>query len=322
MKKLLSILLVLNSILIFATAFAKESSESLDQIVAVINDDVVTRTEVSAAMARIKLQAPQEQISKSVDLQKQVIEQLVNRKLQLQMAQQVGIRVSDKELDNAIQMVATQNQSTVSELYRRLQQEHLTVSDYRKEIRDQMTLQKIQQQEVAGKVSVSPDEIKHFMRLHPLKPNPQNIEYHFEDILIPLPESPSQQQLTHAQQKANQIIFAVKKGKSFSAFAQQDKSLQKIELGWRKIEDMPSAFIEQAAAMQRHDIAGPIQTSNGLHVIYLTESRGIGQNAQTDQKQVENILLQKKFEEAIQTWVSKLRAQAYIVVNSNSHDVT
>jgi len=322
MRKLLSILLILSTTFTFTNAIAKDSSESLDQIVAVINDDVITRTEVNAAIARIKLQMPQSKTPKFITLQKQVIEQLINRKLQLQMAQQVGVHVSDKELDNAIEMVARQNQSTVSELYQRLQQEHLTVSDYRKEIRDQMTLQKIQQQEVAGKVTITPDEVKNFMRLHPAKLAPENSEYYFEDILIPLPESPSTKQVTNAQQKANQIISDVKKGKSFLAFTQQDKSLQKIELGWRKLADMPSAFIEQASTMQRHDMAGPIQTSNGLHIIYLAELRDKGQNAQANQKQIENLLLQQKFEEAVQNWVSKLRAQAYIVVNSKPHDIT
>lgn len=165
MKKLLLgttlILLSLHSI----PSTAKQTAESLDQIVAVVNDDVVTRSELNHSLDIIKMQLAQENTPTpdANTLNKQALDQLINKKLQLQIAKQAGVTITDEDLNHAIAFIAKQNQMSVSDLYQRITHDGMSTSEYKSEMRDQITLQKLQQQEIIGHITVTPDEINAFM---------------------------------------------------------------------------------------------------------------------------------------------------------------
>jgi peptidyl-prolyl cis-trans isomerase SurA len=194
-------------------AQAQSRKQSLDHIVAIVNEEVVTQSELEQALAVAKIQMSQEQVpALSQDLlQKQVLDQLINKKLQLQVAKQAGIAILERDLDHTIAKVAEQNNLSMNDLYQRLNQEGMSKNNYRNEIREQLTLQKLQQQEVVSHINITPEEIKTFMH-------------------------------------------------------------SKL---WK----------------------------NGLHA----------EKQQPDQQRIERLLLQRKFEQAVQSWVSKLRSQAFIV---------
>jgi peptidyl-prolyl cis-trans isomerase SurA len=319
MKKALSLcLLFLSSTLFCLTSYAKTSEQSLDQIVAIINDDVITKSELNHAISTTKMQLEQAQTATPPEdiFHKQVMDQLINRKLQLQMAKQSGIQIPDAELENTISRIAKQNNMSISMLYDRLTKEGMSIDEYRSEMRDQMTLQKLQQQEVVGKISVSPQEITNFMHSKIWQTNGQK-EYHLEDILVPLSDTPSSQEVVATKKQAEAVIVKLNQGQSLRdvAKAESRNKLESNDLGWRKLPEIPSAFGDQVARMQTKEIAGPIQTSNGFHIIRLVAARNIGTQAAPDRKQVEELLLQRKFEEAVQNWVSKLRNQAFIVMD-------
>lgn len=329
MKTLLSLLLTLScavfttSPLIAATkAKTPKADHSIDQIIAVVNDDVITTSELNHAMGTIKMQIAQEHMPTPPPavLKKQVLDQLINRRLQLQIAKQAGVQISDEELEQTINHVAEQNNISVSALYERIAQEGLSSTDYRNEMRDQMTMQRLQQQEVAGKIIVSPHELNNFIKSKSWQTN-NNKEYHIEDILIPLSDTPSPADIATAKQKAEAAVTKLHQGTSFQAVAQAESgdknALQGGDLGWRKLPEIPTAFAEQISHMHPKDIAGPIQTPNGFHIILLAEERAGEKEAMPDRKQIENLLLQQKFEEAVQNWVSKLRSQAFIMSNLN-----
>jgi len=321
MKKLLSILLFCCSMIFIVSAKAEQA---LDQIVAIINDDVITRSELDTALTRVKVQISQEHVAAPTGeiLQKQVLEQLINKKLQLQIARQMGITIPDAAVNEAIDNVAKQNNTTMTDLYQRLSQENLTVGEYRQEIRDQMILHKIQQQEVAGKINVSATEVATFMKSKTWQSNSEK-EYRIEDILIPLNDEPSSDEVVAAKKHALDVLAKLRAGQSFHAIAQSESggknALQGGDLGWRKLPEIPSAFTEQVTQLQKNELAGPIQAANGFHLIRLADERSIGNHIKPNQKQVEELLLQQKFEEAVQNWISKLRGQAYIVMNPDKN---
>jgi len=177
---------------ITANVYAAEK-QTIDQIVAVVNDDVVTRSELNTALTAAKTQISQEHIAAPGDkmLQKQVLDQLINKKLQLQIAKQAGIRVNDQDINASIAQVAEQNKITVADLYEHLDQEGMTKTSYQNEIRDQIMIQKLQQQEVVSHINISPDEIESFMRSTAWRNNSAK-EYHIVicscqfPILLPL----------------------------------------------------------------------------------------------------------------------------------------
>lgn len=291
---------------------AKQAAESLDQIVAVVNDDVVTRSELNRNLNMIKMQMAQGNTpapSASL-LQKQALDQLINKKLQLQIAQQAGITITDHDLNQAISYIAKQNNMSPDELYSRINQDGMSTADYKDMMRDQITLQKLQQQEVVGHITVTDDEINAFMHTNVWRNNGIK-EYHVQDILVPFTDDANASEVVTATQQAQAVLTKLKQNPN--ADISQD-NVQTTDLGWRKIDEMPSLFTKPLASMQAHEVAGPIEAPNGIHILRLAEVRGAGANIQAapTRKQVEELLLQRKFAEAVQTWVSKQRGQAFI----------
>lgn len=325
MKRLLLMLACLSSSLISFPSFSADNA-SLDKIVAVVNDDVITHSELDHALITIKSQIAQEQTPQPSEaaLQKQVLDQLINKKLQLQMATQAGIRVSDDELNKAIERIASQNQISVESLYSHLNQDGMSTRDYRHEIHDQMVMQKLQQQEVVSHITISPQEIDGFLRTQAWKNN-STTEYHLEDILIPLSDAPSPQDIGAAKKQADIVMTKLKNGANFNELAQKESqgnnALRGGDLGWRKLPEIPTAFVEPVTHLKTNGLAGPIQTPNGFHIIRLADTRASAEKQSApDRKQIEQLLLQRKFEEAVQNWVSKLRSQAFITIPSDKHE--
>lgn len=325
MKRITLMISLISLCVVFChTTYAKSKQEALDQIVAVVNDDVITKTEITHAISMVKTQIAQQHISLPPEniLYKQVLEQLINKQLQLQAAKQVGINISDTDLDSAIQNIANQNNMTVKAVYERINHDGLSTTDYRNEMRDQMTLQKLQQQEVVSRITISPVEVKNFMRSKIWQDNGAK-EYHIEDILIPVSDAPSSEEIDTARKRAQAVMAKINHGQNFQTVAQSESgdknALKGGDLGWRRLPEIPSAFAEQIVHLQPKEIGGPIQTSNGFHIIRLAEVRASqAKQAAPDKKQVQNLLLQRKFEEAVQNWVSKLRSQAFINIIKES----
>jgi peptidyl-prolyl cis-trans isomerase SurA len=310
MKKMILITL---SLLMASFCISSHADEYLDQIVAVVNDDVVTKSELNRSLSLAKLQMAQEHgnAPSASTLQKQVLDQLINKKLQLQIAQQVGIHFDDEEVDRIVANLAGKNNISVADLYRRINSEGMSTNEYRKELREQMTIQKLQQQQVASRIVVSPDEITAFMHSR-LWQNNSNKEYHLEDILISLSDTPSSEEITKSKKHAQSVLTELQQGKKLAEI----EGIASNDLGWRKLPEIPSAFAEHITSMKTNDVAGPIRAGNGFHIIRLVADRSSGSAENTPNRtQVEQLLMQRKFQENVQHWVSKMRSQAFITKN-------
>lgn len=322
MKKTQLIAILLCAALSCASTYAT-SGVQLDNIVAVVNDDVVTQTELDHALFVMKAQIAQTRTTTPAkdSLKKQALNQLVNKKLQLQLAKQAGIAVEDTEIDTIVNRVASQNNLSVTALYERINQEGMSTSSYRNDLREQLTIQRLQQQAVGGRVAVTPEEINNFMTSH-IAPQ-RNVEkaYHLEDLLVPVADDANATDIAAAKKVAEGLAAKLKQGETFKTVAEKEKTnkVEPNDLGWLKIEEVPSAFTDQVVSMQANDVASPIQTGNGFHVLHLAEVRAVdGGNSSgaPDRKQVEQIIMQQKFEQHVQNWVSKMRGQAFIVMNT------
>tara|TARA_R110000868_G_scaffold90546_4_gene251232 strand:+ start:954 stop:1925 length:972 start_codon:yes stop_codon:yes gene_type:complete len=309
--------------LFFCAPFAQAADQSLDQMVAIVNDDLITRSELKREMQATKMQMAQQGNRGSISdksLEKQVLDQLINKKLQLQMAEQAGISISDQDVETAIKTIAGQNNVSVDELYSHIKQEGLSKETYRHNIHDQIVMQKLQQHEVAGKITISPEEVTDFMKSQAFQENGTN-EYRLQDILVPTSDTPSSNEVMAAKARAETIMQKLKNGTSFKSLAQAEshgaQALEGGDLGWRKLPEIPSAFTDHIAKMKKLSFAGPIQTPNGFHILRLTDVRKLDSDNKTlsDRKTVEAMLLQQKFDQAIQTWVSKLRSTAFITAS-------
>ncbi len=301
-----------------ATKPTKPAGEKLDQMVAVVNDDLITRSEldngIKAAkmqMTRIDPNLPEKQLEQAV------LQQLINKKLQMQTAEQTGLTVSDKDVDGVIARIAETNNVPVTALYDQVKKAGMTEEEYRKEIHDQVVIQKLEQHEVGGRLTVTQDEINAYMKSVKSDDNAAANEYRIHDIIVPLSDNPSTDEVAKAKARALAIKSKIESGTSCKVVTAQENKvspLQGSDLGWMKLNEVPSAFTDDVAKMKKSALAGPIQTGNGFHVIEMEDMRKAAGNnpGAPDRKTVEAMLLQKKFESAVDTWMSKLRSTAFI----------
>lgn len=323
MKKQIKIFLHLGTILttlaLFSMSSITHAAERLDGIVAIVNDSVITQSELDEAIDKIKNNYKRNNASLPTSdvLHKQVLDQLVNKKLQLQLAEQMGVKVSDEDVQKAISGIAKGNKITVSELYEKVAEQGMSKQEYLKNIREELIIHHVQQQAVGSKLSVTPQEVEDFMRSKTWQIS-NTKEYHLEDILITLPDAPSPQDVAKAKNRAEQTLAKIRSGLSFSQAAAAESgepnALQGGDLGWRKLPEIPSAFASELMHMKENDVAGPIQAPNGFHIFRLAGVRSVGKatDAAQQRNQVQQLLFQRKVEESLQHWMMKLRSEAYI----------
>jgi peptidyl-prolyl cis-trans isomerase SurA len=329
LRKVFLYLLVCSSLcsMSFAQAFpaAKpkaRNAESLDRIVAVINDTPITQSELTEAMNNIKRQmhASGGSVLPESILRKQVLEQIINRKLQLEIAGQAGLKITDEQLTKAIGGIASQNKISTKELMSKVVSSGMSETEYRKEIREEMLIQEVEQSQVGSHITITPQEVDDFMRSAAWKAS-NNKEYHLEDILIAMPEAPSPQDIAQGKKKAELVIDKLHRGMSFKQVAMEDSgssgALQGGDLGWRKLPQIPPAFSEPLIHMKANDVVGPVLTPNGYHIVRLVAVRDVETHtdAATQHKQVEQLIYQRRFEEDLQSWLTRLRSEAFINMN-------
>ena len=278
-----------------AVVHATTTPVELDRIVAVVNDDIVTQTELEKELAAIKLQLRQQNIRMPSDdtLRRQVLERLVINQIQLQMAEANGIRVDDETLNNTISNIASQNNLSLSGFRDALEQEGLDFGEFRENIRKEIIIRRITQRNVDNRINVSEQEIDNFIANQKIQGNADD-EYRLGHILIGVPETADPEEIRERKQKAQQILEQLRNGADFSQIAvsvsEGQQALEGGDLGWRKAGELPSLFAEIVPSMQVGDISDPIRSSSGFHIIKLLDYRGARPHIVT-QTQARHILI-------------------------------
>lgn len=285
-------------------------AHSLNRIVAVVNEEIITQSEFDHALAVSRQQVAQSgvQMPEEKVFKKQVLDQLIYQKLELQLAKRNNIQASEAEINTAIARIAAQNNITVDVLKQKVQEEGVSFAEFKKNIGQQIILSKLQHQ-VIGNITVSKAEITAFRAKHANEVSGTK-QYHLATILIPLPESPTPAQIAQAKATATAVYNEVRTKKNFSAV--MAKYPNSSDLGTHALNDLPQIFVNPASKMRVGEVAAPIQAPNGFHVLKLIgiEQKGGGL---TDQ-QIQMYLYQQKFEQALKPWLEKLKAAAYVKI--------
>ncbi len=212
----------------------------------------------------------------------------------MQRADRLGIEVSDEMLNNALQTVAQQNKIEFDKLPEALAAEGLDYASYRTQVRREMTLQFLRQRDVMGRIYISPREIEQFMARQ-LGSASANTEYEVAHILVSLPEAATPQQLEAAEQKAREVYERAVKGDDFGQLAlqysQAQSALERGSLGWRKGSELPQFMADAVAGMKAGEIAPPVRTPSGFHIIRLGDSRGGDKPVMVEQTHARHILV-------------------------------
>jgi peptidyl-prolyl cis-trans isomerase SurA len=293
MRKLLIIFAVLAAL---PAAGAHAAVVLVDRIVAVVNKEVITYSELNEAvgMAERQLRRQGTPAPERAILERQMLERLILDKAQLQLARETGIRVDELSLDRAVERIAQSNNMTLADFRKALESDGVSFDSWRSEIRQQMIMGRLREREVENKVQVSDTELDLF--LEQLKTRPaEGSEYNLAHILIRVPEGASPERIRQARDRAEEALAEAKKGEPFArlaaAYSDAPDALQGGTLGWRSAERLPELFADALAKMQPGQVSEPLRSAAGFHLLYLAERRGAGAEAPVVQTRLRHILV-------------------------------
>jgi len=296
----LSILVVTSSS--YAVPFALEgqsesdTSNVLERIVAIVNDDVITQLELDAEVDIIKQQLRSQRTAMPPDsvLRKQVLDRVVLMRIQLQRANSRLIRVDDETLNRAVESIANQNRMSLAEMRQALQADGVDYSDYRERIRKEITITRLQQREVHRRVEVTEQEVSDLIANRELQ-DKSNQEYHLQHILLVVPEAASSDKIQAVKQEALAVLQKIRAGSDFAEMAvthsDGQQALNGGDLGWRRFAEIPTLFAATLATMKAGDVSDLIRSPSGFHIIKLSETRHKESQLLVDQAKVRHILI-------------------------------
>lgn len=212
--------------ILFAAIGVSEAKQLLDKVVAVVNNGVITSSELNKQVELTKKQiiAQKMQVPADSVLRKQVLQHLIDVNVQLQMAKQHGLTVDDTELNQAIEKIATVNHATLTQLREEIIRQGMTWEEYRENIRKEILLSNLQQKAVGRDAAVTNEQVEQYLKTEGAIVNRSALTYHLQNIVIPLSEEPTTEEVKKAKSTAESLLIKIKKGEDFSRLAIENSS--------------------------------------------------------------------------------------------------
>lgn len=268
----------------------------VDRIVAVVNNDVITRNDLDERYRFITLQLKQQgtpQPPRDV-LEKQVLDRLVTSHVQLQLARETGLRVDDSELDRALNRIAQENKLALPQLRAALEKDGIPFPKFRDDIRNEIILARLRQREVDNKIVVTEGEIDTFINAQQGQAE-RGVEYNLSHILVTVPENASPEQIQARRGRAEQALQQIKSGADFrqatAAFSDAPDALQGGALGWRDGARLPTLFLDALKPLQAGEVSPLLRSANGFHILRLNDRRGSTAVVMVRQTRARHILI-------------------------------
>ena len=256
-----------------------EEVVKLDRIVAIVDQTVVTEQELESRIATVTAQLKKQgtELPPENVLRKQILERLITDTLQIQYAAQTGLKVDDNQLDKTIERIAEQNQMTLTEFSEALAKDGVSMRKFRSDIRNEITIARLREREVDGRVNVTESEIDNFLTSQAANTENQD-EFEISHILIRTPEEGATEDVQKAKAKVDAAVKELNNGKSFAevsaSFSDAPNALEGGKLGWKSGAQMPALFLDALKTMQVGEVSQPLRSPNGFHVLKLTNKRG------------------------------------------------
>lgn len=280
---------------------ASSSGNVIDSIAVVVNDEVITRNEVAQRVASItqRLKAQNAQLPDAADMQRQVVEAMIVERAQFQLAKEMGIRsVDDTQLDRAIARIAENQKMSVQDMRNSMEKEGMTFAAFREEIRNEITLQRLRENEVDNKIQISEAEVDTYLAAEQIA-NAEKTEVNIAQILVRIPENASPEQIAARKARADEVSRQIRTGGDFAklatTYSDSGDALQGGAIGWRDPDRLPPVFAQALAKLSPGQSTLVIRSTAGFHILKLVDRRSLAAAA-TDkdivqQTRVRHILL-------------------------------
>ena len=267
----------------------------LDRVSVQINDGIILESEITNMVSTVKAnaKAANQTLPSDDALRTQVIERLILTHLQMQMAERIGLQIGDLQLDQTIENIAKEQKVTVAQMQQTIESEGMGFSQYREQLRQEVTLGEIQRIQVQRRIQVSPQEISGLVKLIQ-EQGLKDVEFQIGHILIEVPSNPTSEQLEGASRRAEIVLKRLNNGDDFRSTAIASSSGPKALEGgiwdFMNINEMPTLFAEVISNAKKGDIIGPIKSGSGFHIIKVVDTRGL-QTQEVEEVKSRHILL-------------------------------
>ena len=257
---------------------AQAATQIIDQVVAIVDDDVIMASElreritaVNENLAARGIKAPPED-----ELIRETLDRLILESIQLQKGTRVGVRISDAQLNAAVQRIAAQNRMSIDEFRQALEARGQSYPEMREQLRREMIIQRVQAGNVNQRIQITEQEVDNFVATQEGQKLTQP-EYRILHALLPLSPGADPGEVDAASAQVDKLLGRIRSGESFETVVSASEppyAMSGGDLGWRKLDDLPSLFSEVAPGLAKGETADPIRSDSGLHLIYMADKRG------------------------------------------------
>ena len=296
-----------------AQAAGPQTNQQADFIVAVVNSEPITNSELRTKLIRTEQQMVQQGVPMPArnEMVRLVLERMITDKAQLQLAKTSGIRIDDNTLEAAVQSVARQNQISMEELRKRLVADGIAYTQFQSNLRDELLVNRLRQREVEARVTVTESEIDQFLREQQAGTDASAQAINLGEILIPVPENATPAQIATLQARAQQVADKAQSGGDFAALSTEfSGSATKStggEMGLRTADRYPPLFVEATQALRVGGVTGPVRSGAGFHVLKVLEKKQSGVlDAVVPQTRARHILLRLSNQQTEASAIAKL----------------
>ena len=280
---------------LFLGTAAQAEVQSLNRVVAIVDNDVVMQSQLDARLREVQKTIAQRGAALPPEhvLSQQVLERLIIENIQLQIGDRSGIRITDEELNQAIGTIAQRNGMSIEQFRAALAKDGLSYTDARDQVRREMIISRVRQRRVAERIQVTDQEVQNFLASDMGKMQLSE-EFRLANILIPVTEGASSQDIQAADRQARELYQQLQQGADFAQLAiarsASETALEGGEMGWRKAGQLPPPFDAMLSAMSVGQVTEPMRTPGGFIMIKLLEKRG-GDSQVRDEVNVRHILI-------------------------------
>jgi peptidyl-prolyl cis-trans isomerase SurA len=306
-KTVFSFIIVTGIYLLCSMQSTAIASVVVDRVVAVVNNEIITLSDLQREAALKKTEG------KSAE--RMLLEDMIDRKLQMAAAKRAGMDVTDKELADAVNDILKRNSFDLKQFEAALAKDGLTLEQYKIELREQMTLSRMFNKYIRAGVAVDEAEVRaYYNRNIKLYTLPEEIR--LRQIFFPIPDKPTAHETADVEEKAQQVYARAKKGENFTSlvreFSEGATASQDGDLGFTQRDSLLPEMESAAKPLKQGDISTPFRCAGGYNIIRLEEVRVIVRPYETVKNEIMNMLYQQKVENNYRSWLQSLRSDSNI----------
>ena len=270
---------ILSTSVVFSM-LANAAMQSLDKVSVIVDQGVLLESEIVEHVDGVKQGAVTQGQALPSDraLRTQAIERLILKSLQLQMAERMGIQISDPQLEQTINNIAERDNITIDQMRQRIESEGLTYEVYREKVREELITGEVTRANVRRRIYITPQEIETLVAMINQQGAEQE-EYRLGHILIAVPSGADEEQISKSRGTAEKVVELLNTGSDFTKIAiassSGPKALEGGDMGWMNVNSMPTLFSEAVQGKKKEILIGPLRSGAGFHVLKILDTRGV-----------------------------------------------